>query len=1244
MWTVFIGMSICFDAFAQPGTLDATFNEKGIKEISFYQNSSSDSVCATLLQPDGKLLVALVDNAGAGSAPTANAVVIRLNSNGERDNTFGLSGKVNVSVSVKNNFHHNAMALQEDGKIILAGHIKVVGNPSILCLIRLNADGSKDDSFGETARQNKTGYRGIYSNSGYTFRTVQVHYSTGTIVAAASTEDASVGNFVFTGTDQYGAIISNYGGSTNGIVSLDFGTPSAVAYEDIVRASALDQTSGAWYVTGTTRMFSSSTVRFAMLAVDAATGNYKTTYRNQGKCIYANALGTTVNDCQAICFTPDHKSILLAGSSDVSSPNMMVYKLDKTMNPDLSFSADGIEIYTIPNTTGCKALSIAAETGDKVLLGGYAITSSPVPAYIKINSATGQVDNSFGSNGTKIFIGKSTDGINVLVYLPDIDNFIAAGSFSINGSNDVIVKRIEANGDADNSYGNSSEALCFAEDAATSIEDVLPRSDGKIWACGNVGLNGAIALLNSDGSFDTSFSNTLGNDPGVQYISSFLPLPPLSINPLPNAQAYALAETSDGKLLIAGTYKLVRGNTSVTLFVLKLMNDNGKWIRDPSFGNSNDGYSTMALGNGDDYVHDMIVQPDGKILLYGYAFNLSVYYAAVTRLTDTGFIDNATFATASDYPGTYMQQFTVGTPSDPTRMQFALQPDKKIVCVAGSNNQGAPLLFAFRIDDKGIIDAAFNANASASLNGLTGASIALHLKANGSIVIGGGVQVNADKLYALVQLKPDGTLDPSFDKDGKLFIYKGYGVEAILDVHETPSGDILAVAVASVVPKYFLVMAIRVSATGELDKTFYGNGLLPVAKGFPESSIVLDGSLYIFGQRNIIEETAVGIMLKMKLGTGPVVKTTNLALANLTIQYGDKPFYIHPITNSPAEVHYSVVQGSCAKVNPFTGEVTITCATIDSGIDVMIRASQLPVSGYTADTAYANIKILKGTPRILFTNEGGEIGDTIKIAAISNSGVAPVYTQLDGSGYVQFLTTNTAKIISEGSSTVSATFAATANYDQATVTALVSGYTQIIAPDANNDEGQLIFETEVNISIDVLANDEAFTGVIVPAYTDLDPSTAVRDSVFVSPSLGLFEIDSTGIVTYTPFSGFIGSGHITYTIRDSKGVKSEPGMINVAVIPQVDIPALKATQMVTPNNDGLNEAFVIGFVDLEKENNLKIYDRNGQELFTQHNYQNDWTGKLTNGKQVENGIYYYLFVEEGHNNHRELKGAVEIRR
>jgi gliding motility-associated-like protein len=394
----------------------------------------------------------------------------------------------------------------------------------------------------------------------------------------------------------------------------------------------------------------------------------------------------------------------------------------------------------------------------------------------------------------------------------------------------------------------------------------------------------------------------------------------------------------------------------------------------------------------------------------------------------------------------------------------------------------------------------------------------------------------------------------------------------------------------------------------------------------------------------------IGFVAKLKLGTGPVIKTTSLNLANLVKTYGDEPFLLKPISNSAAPVRYAVTTSgsSCATVHPTTGLVKLTCGTPFGYVQIM--AIQDAVSGYTADTAYAQIKINRAIPTIVFPNQGGVYvsgpdKDTITLSYSSNS---------DGYFYFNKMTfdtvisqsgeSNVVAITGIGESIVRLTYDQTDNYESHYVEAKVLGSIVLKAPEANEDNAVMIYGQQTKITFNVLSNDESYAGSLEASLIDLDPSTQEIDHIYLSSSLGYFEADTTGLITYIPFSGFIGSGFITYTIRDSKGSVSAPAKIAVEVTLQGEAPALRATELITPNNDGLNDAFVIGNIVLGKTNQLKIFDRNGAELFTKNDYANDWRGELSNGKQVENGIYYYLFVEGDVGNQRELKGVVELRR
>jgi uncharacterized delta-60 repeat protein len=117
------------EAKAGGGDLDAYFGNGG--QISMDLSGSNDYVRAVASQPDGKVIV--VGSAGSSS------VVVRFNKNGQLDTTFGAGGKLLPAPLV----YAGAVTLQPDGKILVAGNAG--GGFSVA---RLNGDGSLDNSFG----------------------------------------------------------------------------------------------------------------------------------------------------------------------------------------------------------------------------------------------------------------------------------------------------------------------------------------------------------------------------------------------------------------------------------------------------------------------------------------------------------------------------------------------------------------------------------------------------------------------------------------------------------------------------------------------------------------------------------------------------------------------------------------------------------------------------------------------------------------------------------------------------------------------------------------------------------------------------------------------------------------------------------------------------------------------------------------------------------------------------------------
>ena len=68
---------------------------------------------------------------------------------------------------------------------------------------------------------------------------------------------------------------------------------------------------------------------------------------------------------------------------------------------------------------------------------------------------------------------------------------------------------------------------------------------------------------------------------------------------------------------------------------------------------------------------------------------------------------------------------------------------------------------------------------------------------------------------------------------------------------------------------------------------------------------------------------------------------------------------------------------------------------------------------------------------------------------------------------------------------------------------------------------------------------------------------------------------------------------------------------------------LDATNIVTPNGDGINDRWVIRNIDAYPNNEVKIFDRSGRLIYEKKGYLNEWGG-TANGKPLQDGTYYYI--------------------
>jgi uncharacterized delta-60 repeat protein len=127
--------------YRRNGALDPSFGSKGAVETSF---GSQAQAAAIALQPGGKIVV-------AGSAGSEIALA-RYQRNGSLDTSFGAGGKVTTSLGAGRMAVALSVAIQDDGRIVVAGSDIGGLSEASFALVRYDADGSPDESFGEGGR------------------------------------------------------------------------------------------------------------------------------------------------------------------------------------------------------------------------------------------------------------------------------------------------------------------------------------------------------------------------------------------------------------------------------------------------------------------------------------------------------------------------------------------------------------------------------------------------------------------------------------------------------------------------------------------------------------------------------------------------------------------------------------------------------------------------------------------------------------------------------------------------------------------------------------------------------------------------------------------------------------------------------------------------------------------------------------------------------------------------------------
>lgn len=336
-----------------------------------------------------------------------------------------------------------------------------------------------------------------------------------------------------------------------------------------------------------------------------------------------------------------------------------------------------------------------------------------------ILAADGDVDPTF-----KIDVTENNGLISAVAVQPDGKVLVGGFFEAFGGRSRRGIARLSADGAVDLTF-DAGAAIPNARSAQATVKAIVVQPDNKILVGLSYQSPGAtprklIVRLYPDGTLDLSFTTNL------------------LTRPFQADSAFAIALQSDGKIIVGGAFRYTNG----TQRDLARLNSDGSV--DSSF-------LQPTTGIGANNVRAIAVQPDGRILVGGTAFNgpsLAATRQAFWRLNTDGTVDTG----YSD----------MNIPSSGTINALALQPDGSMIAV-GSANFSGQVPNVMRITANGTRDPNF---ADAIPPGLI---VQLARQTDGKIIVVGNFQITTPATRNnIARLNTDGTLDTTFVTSGSV--------------------------------------------------------------------------------------------------------------------------------------------------------------------------------------------------------------------------------------------------------------------------------------------------------------------------------------------------------------------------------------------------------------------------------------------------------------------------------------------
>jgi uncharacterized delta-60 repeat protein len=283
-----------------------------------------------------------------------------------------------------------------------------------------------------------------------------------------------------------------------------------------------------------------------------------------------------------------------------------------------------------------------------------------------------------------------------------------------------------------------------------------------------------------------------------------------------NEEARAVAVQPDGKIVVVGNTSVGGNNSQDHNWALMRYNANGSI--DTSFGAN--GKVNTDFAGGDDEVSGLAIQPDGKIVVGGWALMFD-YNFAFARYLPNGLLDTSFGGDGKVGINLYGSDFAYG---------LAIQSDGKIVFVGGafSTSDFVDHFVVGRLNSNGSLDTTFAGDGIVATDfGGNPVGTGVLAQPDGKIVACGyHYSATTDYDFILARYNSNGSLDNSFDGNGMLSTDFNGRANMAKKIVRTSNGKYVVAGTWYDDNLGFELALARYNSNGGLDTTFSGDGKL----------------------------------------------------------------------------------------------------------------------------------------------------------------------------------------------------------------------------------------------------------------------------------------------------------------------------------------------------------------------------------------------------------------------------------